>query len=1202
MQFTGALPFTGRDEELSALHDVYIGALHNECQLALVEGEPGVGKSTLVEQFLGELGEKGALTLKTFGIPSYGGFRSTFAGMLRSFLSAATPQELSTSNLFERGSATALSRLAPEVRDMIPFEIPESDNLDHGAAQEMEQILDGLRLFILRLATHKPLVLLFEDAHWFDARSWEAINFLKRTLGPYPVMIMVTLRGSELDDEAERIYRTLTHSRPVERIKLDNLSNTDARLVIERMFGAEIADSIAVDVQASTGGNPLFLHETLNTLIERQALHYDRASDQWEQTAEISGKLPEPESAGYIFEERISSFSEEEVDIFRLAALLGLSFWASWLKDLASLPEEKFIGFLNRALKANLLVSDFQGKLTFYHQLIQRHLLESIPEQLRASLRVRMYEYFLARSRSHAAEGPFHHFLACETFEPELVKRHGVKLVENNLDAARDAFASFSNALAIRYLETARRTLGALPDVERSQALSLLFRIYLELGRVALESGHSREAVVYDRCASIYIAPHLTLTLEDQLRLIHSLAEAYYKIAGYPRIAGYVNRAVALAAGVEDNSVVRELAKLQFISGLSLYNQGQYDSASRETEQGLKALAERGMLEPQLELAGLRTKGIILNRIGKHREAEDVFSRSLHLAEALNDRREIGRAQYYLGVVRQYLGQFNQAMADYQQSIAVCREVDDLETMSKIFNNLGVHYSESGDPAQAERNFRRAFELQEQIGAVYASLTTRINIAGALHTSGRTDEALEESRRIYDECVRLNAVNLIPAIYDSEIEIALDADRVDYATKALAEMSDWLKRTESKFGVDHLKKLKARLEILKGNYQEGWKLLSETLKIYRDKGESFRAAQAMAEGAISIVQAQSHGGKVGKKILDEVERYISEALEIYRKLKFTKRIEILRERILSSAEPGSRFAALVGKDAPEKRPVEYVHQNKALVRCFGRLKVISPGRHDEIDESAWPSKKARALLAYLATHTAPDRPVSRDRICDALWSHLGPDTIMSSFHVTLSHLRKTISTESAPEFRDTQLISHQDGNYNVAWNESFWCDLKEFDELYSAASGYLRENKVHLASERFEQARALYQGPLLEDMYDSWLEEPRETYRMKHIDICQRLADIHFEKGEFDRATALCQEILLVDPTEEPAHRLLMLTLFTTGRKAAAVKQYNACVSALKKRLDIEPDQKTIDLAELIKTSASELVDMPPAKAKMRYV
>lgn len=1202
MQFTGALPFTGRDEELSALHDVYISALHNECQLALIEGDPGVGKSTLVEQFLDELGEKGALTLKTFGIPSFGGFRSTFAGLLRSFLSSASPQEFSTSNLFERGSAIALSRLAPEVRDMIPFEIPESTELDAGAAQEMEQILDGLRLFILRLAARKPLLILFEDAHWFDPKSWEAINFLKRTLGPYPVMILVTLRPSELDEDSERMYNTLTHSRPVERIRLDNLTGADSRQVIKRMFGPEIADAISTDVHLSTGGNPLFLHETLNTLIERQALQYDRASDQWEQMIDLTGKLPEPESAGYIFEERISGFSEEEVNIFRLAALLGLNFWATWLKELSNLPEEKFIGFLNRALKANLLVSDFQGKLSFYHQLIQRHLLESIPETLRMSIRMRMYEYFLARAKTHPAEGPFYRFLASETLETHLVERYGISLVHSNLEAARDAFASFSNALALRYLKTARAALKLLTDIERPVALQALCNIYQELGRVALESGRSREATVYYRCASIYVAPHLKLALEDQLRLLRNLAEAYYKMAEYPRIAGYVNRAVALAAGVEEHAAIRELAKLQFISGLSLYNQGQYDSASRETEQGLKMLSERSILEPQLELAGLRNKGIILNRTGKHREAEEVFERSLALAEALDDRREIGRAQYYLGVVRQYLGQFNLAMNNYQQSIAICREVDDLETMSKIHNNLGVHYSESGDPDQAERNFRRAFELQEQIGAVYASLTTRINIAGALHTSGRSDEALKESRRIYDDCVRLNAVNLIPAIYDSEIEIALDAGKQEYAEQALASMRSWLAKTESKFGVDHLKKLEARALILRGNYNEGWKLLAETLSMYQDKGESFRAAQAMAEGALSILQAQSRGGKVDEKILAEVEKYISEALKIYQKLNFSKRIDILREKLAACTGADSAYVKLLGVASPEEHTAEHVLQNKALVRCFGRLKVISPGRHDEIEDSAWPSKKARGLLAYLATHSGPDRPISRDKICDALWSHLGPDTIMSSFHVTLSHLRKTLSVESSAEFRDSQIIIHHDGNYNLAWDERFWCDLREFDELYRSASGYLRENKVHLATRDFEQARALYQGPLLEDMYDSWLEEARDSYRIRYIDICQRLANIHFEKSEFERAVALCQEVLLVDPTEEPAHRLLMLTLFTTGRKAAAVKQYNACVSALQKRLDIEPDQKTIDLAELIKTSASELVDMPPAKAKMRYV
>ncbi len=172
MQSFGHLPFTGRDEELSLLHDIYIHTLHNERQTALIEGEAGVGKSTLVTRFLDELGSEGAMILKTNGAPSFAGFRTVFAGLLRSFLSSATPQDISASNLFELGTAGALARLAPEVRDMIPFEIPETPEETPGATHEMEQALDGLRLFILRLATRKPLVILFEDAHWFDSRTW----------------------------------------------------------------------------------------------------------------------------------------------------------------------------------------------------------------------------------------------------------------------------------------------------------------------------------------------------------------------------------------------------------------------------------------------------------------------------------------------------------------------------------------------------------------------------------------------------------------------------------------------------------------------------------------------------------------------------------------------------------------------------------------------------------------------------------------------------------------------------------------------------------------------------------------------------------------------------------------------------------------------------------------------------------------------
>ncbi len=969
------------------------------------------------------------------------------------------------------------------------------------------------------------------------------------------------------------------------------------------MFGSTIADNIALEVHDSTGGNPLFIHETLNTLVERGMVQLNRETNIWEQTVELQGKLPSPEAAAYIFQERIGGFEESEVDLFRLAALLGLQFRAEWLKELSALSEDGFIQFLNRSLKANLLVSDFQGGLSFYHQLIQQNLLDTIPAQRRTALRMSLYEYFIKRAKTHPAEGPFHQFLAMQDYDPTRAERYGISIVEHNLQAAIETFSSFSTSLSIRYLETAREALQRLSAKERDESKRLLYQVYFELGRTALESGRAKKAVVYFRCVSMFLLGHVSLELFEQIRLLRGLAEAHYKTANYQRIATYVNRAVALATGVDTPLVIKELAHIQFISGLSQYNQGQYESATRETERGLSMLSEREIVDPLLELTGLRTKGIILNRIGKHSEAKEEFIKSLKMAETLNDKRETGRAHYYLGVVRQYLGQFNMAMSCYQRSIAICREVDDLDTLSKIYNNLGVHYSESGDPSEAERNFRRALEVQTEIGAAYSALTSRINLAGSFHSAGRTEDALSETRKIFEECVRINAVNLIPAIYDSEIEMALDAGKLDYAEDALSKMRAWLENAESNFGLDQLKKLSGRLAILRGDFKTGWKDLKETVDIYSAKGESFRAAQAMAEGVILICETKSKGGKVPESILKTVEEYVREALSIYNELNFSRRIEMLRKKLLELDGPKGRFGKLVS-NAQISKPTEPEadRRDRALVRCFGRLKVTCPGRHDEIDEKAWPSKKARVLLAYLSVLTSPGRAISRDKICDALWGHLGPDTIMSSFHVTLSHLRKTLATESTKEYQAQELIIHQDGNYILAWDDNYWCDLQEFDALYSSGKLFLSENKVHLTAREFEKARALYQGPLLEDMYDSWLEEPREAYRHKYIEISQRLSEIHFDKAEYDRALALCQEVLLVDPTEEQAHRLLMLTLFTIGRKAAAVNQYNACVKSLRQRLEIEPDQKTVDLAEMIKSSTNKLSEISPSKAKTLYV
>ena len=348
--------------------------------------------------------------------------------------------------------------------------------------------------------------------------------------------------------------------------------------------------------------------------------------------------------------------------------------------------------------------------------------------------------------------------------------------------------------------------------------------------------------------------------------------------------------------------------------------------------------------------------------------------------------------------------------------------------------------------------------------------------------------------------------------------------------------------------------------------------------------------------------ATKRGETPSEKVLESAREFVSEALRIYRDLKFTRRIDQLREGALELFRDHSCYNALVKELKPDSAAKSTSSQDKLLVSCFGRLKVICPGRHDEMDDTAWQSKKSRALLAYLVIMTRSGRVISRDKICDALWSHLGPDTILSSFHVTLSHLRKSLQIESSVDFQNLDLIVHHDGSYTLSWDDRVRCDIREFDELYSSGKSSLRDNKIHLASRDFEQARALYSGPLLEDMYDSWIEEAREQYRLRFIEITEWVAKACFDQGEYDKTIKLCQEILLADPTEEVSHRLLMLTLFTNGRRSAAIKQFNSCVSSLSKRLEIEPDQKTETLAEIIRNSPQKLSELAPSKAKNLYV
>jgi DNA-binding SARP family transcriptional activator len=222
-----------------------------------------------------------------------------------------------------------------------------------------------------------------------------------------------------------------------------------------------------------------------------------------------------------------------------------------------------------------------------------------------------------------------------------------------------------------------------------------------------------------------------------------------------------------------------------------------------------------------------------------------------------------------------------------------------------------------------------------------------------------------------------------------------------------------------------------------------------------------------------------------------------------------------------------------------------------------------------------PTRKTRALLAYLAVNA--DRPAPRSRLMALLWGDRGEQQARHSLNQALGTLRKLASNQG-----ETLLDSDND---SVALRgDSVDVDLIRFQALRISDPA---------------QACDFYKGPFLDGLsisetaFDEWLTATRAELQNLVCDTLERAADSAASDGNIESAIELAQQLTKLDPLREDAHRRLMQLLFDNGDRAGAMRQYQACMETLKKELNVGPDAATNALFDTVRADLPTLRPSP---------
>ncbi len=222
----------------------------------------------------------------------------------------------------------------------------------------------------------------------------------------------------------------------------------------------------------------------------------------------------------------------------------------------------------------------------------------------------------------------------------------------------------------------------------------------------------------------------------------------------------------------------------------------------------------------------------------------------------------------------------------------------------------------------------------------------------------------------------------------------------------------------------------------------------------------------------------------------------------------------------------------------------------------------------------FPSRKARALLAYLAL--SPGKPHSRDKLAALLWGDSAEPQARNSLRQCLFVIRRILGVHRVRALSmEGESVALDAGAVRV--------DVGAFEQLVSRGT-----------TEAVERALALYRGPLLDGMsmrepaFEDWLMAERRLLGERASSALARLVDRHAEAGAIDRAIRAGIRLVALDPLSEPAQRALMRLHASVGQRGTALRQYQACAEILRRELGVEPDTETQRLyREILRQSVS---------------
>lgn len=423
-------PMVGREAERRRLTRALDDAIALRGVLVLVSGEPGIGKTRLVEDLAERASGRGALVVwgrvdEDEGAPPYWPWielvRAALADGEKSALARALGDD-----------AGVIAAILPEVKELVGSVVqPPVLAGTEGRFRLHQAVVD----FLARLSSEQRMVVVLEDIQGADVASLELAEFLAARMSTVPILLLVTYRSVDAGDPAPfDDARASLARRARERLTLTGLSEKEVGRLIAVTVGIEAAASAVSAIHSRTEGNPFFVGELARLLGSEGFLSTGPDADE--------ARAAAPTGMRAVVRHRLACLPEATIDLLVLGAVVGTDFDLSTLSAAADLSGADTLDRIGPAVDAGLVVDvpNSVDTFRFSHALVRDTVYGELTALWRSTLHGRVgaaLEQRKGPARPGVAELARHFFQAAAACGPD----PGLAYMVEAADAARAAMA-----------------------------------------------------------------------------------------------------------------------------------------------------------------------------------------------------------------------------------------------------------------------------------------------------------------------------------------------------------------------------------------------------------------------------------------------------------------------------------------------------------------------------------------------------------------------------------------------------------------------------------------------------------------------------------------------------------------------------------------------------------------------------------------